>query len=75
MQNRLPRELRVKPGINEVETTLYNLCSEQSRLGVPENKLAHGLPPGMEGLHAHALCESGADSTERLIAAVEQRFG
>ncbi len=67
--------LRVNPAINEVETDLYNPCSEQSRLGIPAHELANDLPPGIEGLHVHALCECGADATERLIDAVEQRFG
>ena len=67
--------LRVNPGVNEVETALYNPCGEQSRLGIPSEELATGLPEGIEGLHVHALCECGADSTERLIEAVERRFG
>ena len=67
--------LRINPGINEVETDLYNPCSEQSRLGIPPEELADGLPEGIEGLHVHALCECGADATERLIDAVEQHFG
>jgi len=67
--------LRVNPGIDEVETDLYNPCGAQSRLGVPPEELTDGLPAGIEGLHVHALCECGADSTERLIGAVEQKFG
>ena len=67
--------LRVNPGIDEVETDLYNPCGEQSRLGIPPEELAAGLPEGIEGLHVHALCECGADSTERLVEVVEQRFG
>ncbi len=67
--------LRVNPAVNEVETDLYNPCGEQSRLGIPEEELDNGLPAGVEGLHVHALCESGADSTERLIDSVEARYG
>jgi carboxynorspermidine decarboxylase len=66
--------LRVNPRVDEVETALYNPSGEQSRLGIPAEEL-HELPAGIEGLHVHALCECGADSTERLIQAVEQRFG
>jgi len=66
--------LRVNPGINEVETVLYNPCSEQSRLGIPAHELTDELPTGIEGLHVHALCECGADATERLIEAIEQHF-
>jgi carboxynorspermidine decarboxylase len=66
--------LRVNPEIDEVETDLYNPCSPQSRLGILTQELT-SLPEGIEGLHAHALCECGADSTARLIEAIETRFG
>lgn len=67
--------LRVNPGIDEVATPLYNPCGPESRLGIPPGELVDGVPSGIEGLHVHALCESDAVSTERLIAAVEGRFG
>ena len=67
--------LRVNPGVLEVETPLYNPCGVESRLGIPAEELVEGMPSGIEGLHVHALCESGADASERLIAATEQRFG
>jgi carboxynorspermidine decarboxylase len=66
--------LRVNPRVNEVAYDLYNPCSSESRLGIPEEELTHGVPAGIEGIHVHALCESGADATERLIQAVEKRF-
>jgi carboxynorspermidine decarboxylase len=67
--------LRVNPRIDEVETALYNPSDEQSRLGIPEEEVADGVPAGIEGLHVHALCECEADATERLITALEARFG
>ncbi|MGD8908638.1 MAG: carboxynorspermidine decarboxylase [Chromatiales bacterium] len=67
--------LRVNPRVDEVKTALYNPSGEESRLGIPREELADGVPAGIEGLHVHALCECDADSTERLIAAVEARFG
>jgi carboxynorspermidine decarboxylase len=67
--------LRVNPRVAEVETALYNPSGEQSRLGIPQDEVADGVPAGIEGLHVHALCECDADSTERLIQAVETRFG
>ena len=67
--------LRVNPLINEVATALYNPSGLQSRLGIPPEEVADGLPEGVEGLHVHALCESGAESTERLIQAVEHHYG
>jgi len=67
--------LRVNPGIHEVETDLYNPSGKQSRLGVAVEELGERLPDGVEGLHVHALCESPADATARLIAAVEDSYG
>lgn len=67
--------LRVNPGVHEVETDIYNPCSEQSRLGIPAAELIQGLPDGVEGLHVHALCECGADASVRLIQAIEEKFG
>jgi carboxynorspermidine decarboxylase len=67
--------LRVNPRVDEVETTLYNPSGEQSRLGIPREEVIDGVPEGIEGIHVHALCECDADSTERLIQAVEERFG
>jgi carboxynorspermidine decarboxylase len=67
--------LRVNPRVDEVETALYNPSGETSRLGIPREEVAGGVPAGIEGLHVHALCECDADATERLIVAVEERFG
>ncbi|MEJ2456488.1 MAG: carboxynorspermidine decarboxylase [Candidatus Thiodiazotropha sp.] len=67
--------LRVNPRVDEVETDLYNPSGEQSRLGIPREEVIDGVPEGIEGIHVHALCECDADSTERLIQAVEERFG
>ncbi|MCG8489885.1 MAG: carboxynorspermidine decarboxylase [Chromatiales bacterium] len=67
--------LRVNPAIDEVATDLYNPCHSQSRLGIPAEKATEQIPAGIEGLHVHALCESGADATLRLIQAVEAKFG
>ncbi len=67
--------LRVNPRVDEVETALYNPSGEQSRLGIPREEVIDGVPDGIEGIHVHALCECDADSTERLIQAVEERFG
>jgi len=73
--NQVSCGLRVNPAINEVETALYNPCSKQSRLGIPADELTSGLPDGIEGLHVHALCECGSDATERLVDALENKFG
>jgi carboxynorspermidine decarboxylase len=66
--------IRVNPGINEVETALYNPCDRHSRLGVGISEVQNGLPEGIDGIHVHALCENDVDSTERLIDAIENHF-
>ena len=75
LAKRISCGLRVNPGIHEVETALYNPSGNQSRLGIAAEELGERLPDGIEGLHVHALCESPADATARLIAAVEEKFG
>jgi carboxynorspermidine decarboxylase len=70
--------IRVNPEYSDVETDLYNPALPGSRLGeLIENfeELGGILPQGIEGLHCHTLCESSADSFEKLLAAFEKRFG
>ena len=67
--------IRVNPEVNEVATPLYDPCAQGSRLGVKAAAFEEGALDGIEGLHFHVLCESGADSLERALAAFEQRFG
>lgn len=70
--------IRVNPEYSDVETDLYNPALPGSRLG----QMIEGfeqfdgkLPEGVDGFHFHTLCESSADSLEKLIANFEQRFG
>lgn len=67
--------LRVNPEFSDVETDLYNPCAPHSRLGVRAEELADGLPKEIEGLHFHALCESSSYSLEKVLNALEERFG
>ncbi len=67
--------LRVNPGISEVATDLYNPCFTGSRLGVRPEHLSDAGLDGIEGLHAHALCENLHDASIRLIDSFEERFG
>ena len=64
--------LRINPGYSPVETDLYNPALPGSRLGVEQ---LEELPKGVEGLHFHVLCESGAEHLARALEAVEKRFG
>lgn len=67
--------LRINPGYSDVTTEMYNPCVPGSRLGVSPEELQEGLPDGIEGVHFHALCESGAESLEKVLASMEDRFG
>ncbi len=74
-ENPISMGLRVNPGWSDVETDLYNPTSPTSRLGIDAESLSEGLPEGIEGLHFHALCESSAESLEKVIASFEAKFG
>ncbi len=64
--------IRINPEHSEVNTDLYNPGTPGSRLGVPATELGNHLPDGIDGLHVHVLCESGADALERVVAALER---
>ena len=66
--------LRINPGWSPVTTELYNPCSPASRLGIPASELRE-LPPGIEGLHFHNLCESEAADLKTTLEIVERDFG
>ncbi len=67
--------LRVNPEYSSVATELYNPASPTSRLGITASGLQDGLPPGIEGLHFHSLCESNSYDLEKTLNAFEERFG
>lgn len=67
--------LRVNPEFSEVQPLIYNACSPGSRLGILAAQLPPVLPPEVEGLHFHTLCESGADDLEKTLVAFEKHFG
>lgn len=67
--------LRINPEYSQVETALYDPCAAGSRLGVTADKLAAGLPEGIEGLHCHTLCESDSYMLENVLGKIEEKFG
>lgn len=66
--------LRVNPKCSVIETDIYNPAKPGSRFGVDATELSCGLPSGIEGLHFHALCESGPDDLQKVLAAFEAKF-
>lgn len=71
--------LRINPECSVIETDLYNPCRPGSRFGVTVDRLkacfSSRLPAGIEGLHFHCLCESSSYDLEKVLAAVEEKFG
>lgn len=72
---RLSCGLRVNHEHREVEVDLYDPAGACSRLGTTRRNLAPGDLDGLEGLHFHTLCQSGADALERAVAAFTTNFG
>lgn len=66
--------LRVNPEYSEIETDLYNPALPGSRLGVLAEQMPEQLPPEVEGLHFHVLCENDSYALERCLQHFEARF-
>ena len=66
--------LRINPEYSEVETLLYNPCAPGTRFGVSADKLPSVLPSDIDGFHCHCHCESGADTLERTLVHIEDKF-
>lgn len=67
--------LRINPEYAEVEKDLYNPCAPYSRMGITLANFEEDALEGIEGLHFHAMCEQGADTLERILKVVEEKFG
>ncbi|MCA1744598.1 MAG: carboxynorspermidine decarboxylase [Bacteroidales bacterium] len=67
--------MRINPEYSEVDTDLYNPCAPGSRMGVVADQMPDTLPPEIEGIHFHSLCESNSYNLEKTLEAIEQKFG
>lgn len=67
--------IRINPEYSEIETDIYNPCFTHSRLGVTLANFKPDELDGIDGLHFHTLCEQNADTLERTIKVVEEKFG
>ena len=67
--------VRVKPEYSEIETALYNPCAPGSRMGITLEHFEKGDLNKISGIHFHTMCEQGADTLERTLDAVEEKFG
>lgn len=73
-ERRVSAGLRVNPRCSVIETDIYNPCIPGSRFGVEAENL-QSIPEGLEGLHFHALCESGSEELQKVLDALEKQFG
>jgi len=67
--------LRVNPEYSEIDTPLYNPAQPGSRLGILAEDMPAHLPPDIEGLHFHTLCENDSYALEHCLQRFESRFG
>ncbi len=67
--------IRINPEYSEVTTDLYNPSAPGSRMGVVVSQMPEKLPPEVEGIHFHTLCENNSYTLEKTLAAIEQKFG
>lgn len=67
--------IRINPQYSEISTPIYNPCYTNSRLGVTLENFREDLLDGLDGLHFHSLCEQNADTLERTIKVVDEKFG
>lgn len=67
--------LRVNPQCSVIDTDIYNPCSPGSRFGITADIITDKLPAEIEGFHFHALCESSSYDLEKVLDAVEAKFG
>ena len=58
----------------EGEHAIYDPCAYGSRLGVTLVNFPDALPPEVEGLHFHTLCEQNADALLTTWKAFEAKF-
>lgn len=67
--------MRLNPEYSEIETDIYNPCFTNSRLGITLDNFEPDELDGISGLHFHTMCEQGADTLERTIKVIEEKFG
>lgn len=67
--------IRVNPKCSVIDHDIYNPAVPGSRFGVSREKMPEALPAGVEGLHFHSLCESGAEDLAKVLEKFEEDFG
>lgn len=67
--------IRVNPEYSEIETSLYDPCFNNSRMGVTLANFKPEELEGVDGIHFHTMCEQNSDTLERTIKVVDEKFG
>ncbi len=67
--------IRINPEYSEIETSIYDPCYINSRLGVTIDSFKPDELDGIDGLHFHTMCEQNSDTLERTIRVVDEKFG
>jgi len=65
---------RINPEYSEVQTEIYNPCTNRSRFGIRIEAMQDVSMRGIDGLHFHTMCQQGADVLFRTLELVEERF-
>lgn len=67
--------IRINPTYSEIETDIYNPCYTNSRMGTTFENFEDEYIKHLDGLHFHTMCQQGADTLERTIKIVDEKFG
>lgn len=67
--------IRINPEYSEAPAEMYNPCGPRSRLGVTISNFDEKELEEVSGMHFHALCEQDSDALQRVLEAVEKKFG
>lgn len=67
--------IRVNPEYSEIDTAIYDPCGRYSRLGTTKQSFDESLLDEIDGIHFHTMCEQNADTLERTIEVVVEKFG
>ena len=69
--------LRINPecSTQSAAHAIYDPCAPGSRLGIRLEDMPEQLPPEVEGLHMHTLCEQPVDDLLVTFKAFEEKFG
>ncbi len=66
--------IRINPEYSEIAVPMYDPCYANSRLGVTLSRIEPDELDGIDGLHFHTMCEQGADTLDRTVKVIDEKF-